>query len=133
MFWVRTTSLQSDSFSQPFSDGQSLAGRRRAPQPSAEPTHQGHPVPIGAGHPARPRSQRQNQRTVSSSEAGPLLISLVPALVPCSSPPYSECHYYLKLGSPLGRCQTKGYNQAKDLEKEGFITCSNQGEGGDRG
>ena len=30
-----------------------------------------------------------------------------------------------KLGSPLGGCQTKRHNQAKEWEKEGFlITCS---------
>ena len=29
-----------------------------------------------------------------------------------------------KLASTLGRCRTKRYNQAKDQEKEGFITCS---------
>ena len=34
-----------------------------------------------------------------------------------------------KLDSPLGGCQAKRHNQAKELgEKEGFSTCSKQGE-----
>ena len=31
-----------------------------------------------------------------------------------------------KLGSPLGRHQAKRYNQAKEWEKEGFITCTSK-------
>lgn len=32
--------------------------------------------------------------------------------------------YYLKTGFTSGRCQGKRHNQAKELEKEGFISCS---------
>ena len=33
-----------------------------------------------------------------------------------------------KLGLPLGGCQVKRHNQAKEQEKEGFIICSKLGD-----